>query len=146
MIRRPPSFTRTATLFPYTTLVRAVLLDGAIVIPDALRIDGHRRAQLAAVETAGLVDADSLQAEFLDARLQIIAQADAALVLAAAALMAGRPLVHAAENMAAEKGGRIAPRLVFRLLGRRSLFHGLGHAYGFPSFLDRKSTRLNSSH
>src|SRR3546814_6413109 len=58
------------------------LLDGAIVIPDALRIDDHRRAQLAAVETAGLVDADSLQAEFLDARLQIIAQADAALVLA----------------------------------------------------------------
>src|SRR3546814_4482081 len=49
--------------------------------------------------------------------------------------MAGRPLVHAAENMAAEKGGRIAPRLVFRLLGRRSLVHGIGHAYGFPSFL-----------
>src|SRR3546814_1529606 len=33
------------------------LLDGAIVIPDALRIDEHRRAQLAAVETAGLVGA-----------------------------------------------------------------------------------------
>src|SRR3546814_19495540 len=114
------------------------LLDGAIVGPDALRIGDHRLAQLAAVETAGLVDADSLQAEFLDARLQIIAQADAALVLAAAALMAGRPLVHAAENMAAEKGGRIAPRLDFRPLGGRSLVHGRGHAYGFPS-LDRKS-------
>src|SRR3546814_14302864 len=106
MIRRPPRSTRTDTLFPYTTLFRSLgiqhqtsypaalhkvslqnllgLLDGAIVIPDALRIDDHRRAQLAAVETAGLVDADSLQAEFLDARLQIIAQADAALVLAAA--------------------------------------------------------------
>src|SRR3546814_1904039 len=118
MIRRPPRSTRTDTLFPYTTLFRS------------LRIDDHRRAQLAAVETAGLVDADSLQAEFLDARLQIIAQADAALVLAAAALMAGRPLVHAAENMAAEKGGRIAPRLVFRLLGRRSLVHGIGHEIG----------------
>src|SRR3546814_15576175 len=103
MIRRPPRSTRTDTLLPYTTLFRS-LLDGAIVIPDARRIDDHRRAQLAAVETAGLVDADALQAEFLDARLQIIAQADAALVLAAAALMAGRPLVHAAENMAAEIG------------------------------------------
>src|SRR3546814_13302907 len=102
MIRHTPRSTRTDTLFPYTTLFRSKvslqnllgLLDGAIVIPDALRIDDHRRAQLAAVETAGMVDADSLQAEFLDARLQIIAQEDAALVLAAAALMAGRPTAH----------------------------------------------------
>src|SRR3546814_17479535 len=43
MIRRPPKFTRTDTLFPYTTLVRSDLCDDAVV-------DEHRIARAARAE------------------------------------------------------------------------------------------------
>src|SRR3546814_1596785 len=45
MIRRPPRSTRTATLFPYTTLFRSVLRDVRTVGADVA--DRHRLAGLA---------------------------------------------------------------------------------------------------
>src|SRR3546814_9235337 len=48
------------------------ILDRAVVIPDAFRIDHHGRTQLAAVEAAGLVDPHPLEAELLHPRLQVV--------------------------------------------------------------------------
>src|SRR3546814_12848586 len=50
------------------------ILDRAVVIPDAFRIDHHGRTQLAAVAAAGLVDPHPLEAELLHPRLQVVAQ------------------------------------------------------------------------
>src|SRR3546814_14406721 len=44
MIRRPPRSTRTDTLFPYTTLFRSVLADGAVA--DELGVPGVDLAQV----------------------------------------------------------------------------------------------------
>src|SRR3546814_6972084 len=46
MIRRPPRSTRTATLFPYTTLFRAGLVPGPAVAPRALVGDLPRQASV----------------------------------------------------------------------------------------------------
>src|SRR3546814_7586531 len=43
MIRRPPSSTRTDTLFPYTTLFRSSLVFPRLMIPD---VQGRSRHQL----------------------------------------------------------------------------------------------------
>src|SRR5687767_15106494 len=75
------------------------VLGRAHAVPHALGIDDHAGPELAAVEAARGVDADILQAQLLGARLHVVAQALGALALAAAARMALRPLVGAAEHM-----------------------------------------------
>jgi hypothetical protein len=70
-----------------------------VAVPDLLRIDHHGRAKLAAVEAQRLVDADAVEAKFLGARLQVVAQPLRPLPLAAAAGMTLRPLVHAAKDV-----------------------------------------------
>src|SRR3546814_9255254 len=97
-------------------------LDRAVVIPDAFRIDHHGRTKLAAVEAAGLVDPHPLEAEFLHPRLQVVAQPDRPLGLAAAALVTRRTFVHAAEDVTAEKGFRVTIGGHFGTLARHGPF------------------------
>src|SRR5688572_3115368 len=84
------------------------VLDGAVGVPDLLGIDHHGGAELAAVEAQRLVDAHAVEAELLGARLHVVAQPLRALLLAAAARMALRPLVHAAEHVRLVIGRGIA--------------------------------------
>src|SRR5216684_2023392 len=72
---------------------------GRAGIPDAFGIDEDAGPQLAAVEAAGAVDAHVLEAEVLGAAFHVVAQRLAALLRAAAARMAGRAPVGAAEDM-----------------------------------------------
>lgn len=123
--RLAPDTNGRSSLFSRTLLVRmqhqpldAAVLDemtlkdlvdiagAAIVIPHAFGIDHHVRAKLAAVEAAGGVDTDVREAELLGTDLHVAAQLLAALLAAAAAGMAGRPRVSAAEDVVAvEKRG-----------------------------------------
>src|SRR6185437_9140753 len=73
----------------------------AIAVPDAFGIDHHGGAELAAIETARGVDAHIGKPELLGAHLHVIAQLLAALLAAAAARMAGRPGIGAAEDVLA---------------------------------------------
>src|SRR5262245_31296848 len=66
-------------------------------IPDAFGIDHHGRAEFAAIEAAGRVDAHVVESELLGARLHVVAQLLRALLLAASARMPGRTLVRATE-------------------------------------------------
>src|SRR5262249_57154712 len=66
---------------------------------DALGIDHHRRSELAAIKAARGIDAHVLQSKRPCLVLHVVAQGFAALVRAAAARMAGRPLVGATEDM-----------------------------------------------
>src|SRR5882672_11146757 len=84
-------------------------------VPDTFGIDHHGRPEFAAVETTGLIDADIMEAELLRARLHIIAQLLRALLLAAAARMPGRTLVHAEEDMDAIVGRGIVLTAIWRL-------------------------------
>src|SRR5688572_5036649 len=84
------------------------VLDGAVGVPDLLGIDHHGGAELAAVEAQRLVDAHAIEAELLGAPLHVVAQPLRALLLAAAARMALRPLVHAAEHVRLVIGRGIA--------------------------------------
>src|SRR3546814_19464922 len=79
------------------------ILDRAVVIPDAFRIDHHGRTKLAAVEAAGLVDPHPLEAEFLHTPLQVVPQPDRTLALPAAALLTRRHLMHDDEEGPPEK-------------------------------------------
>src|SRR5262245_51034586 len=83
-------------------------------VPDAFGIDHHGRPELAAIETAGGIDADIVKAEFLGARLHVVAQLLRPLLLAAAPRMAGRALVRAAEDMDAIVEGGVIPPAVGR--------------------------------
>src|SRR3546814_12435756 len=57
MIRRPPRSTRTATLFPYTTLFRSIG-DGAALIRRRPDIREAERALAAATARVGIATAD----------------------------------------------------------------------------------------
>src|SRR4051794_7462377 len=72
---------------------------GRAAIPDAFGIDHQVRPQLAAVETGGAVYAHVLQPQRLGAGLHVVAQRLAVLLRAAAARMAGRAAVGAAEDV-----------------------------------------------
>src|SRR3546814_20942504 len=91
---------------------------------DLFRIDHHGRTQLAAVEAAGLVDPHPLEAELLHPRLQVVAQPDRPLGLAAAALVTRRTFVHAAEDVTAKKGFRVHLGGHFGARARPGLFPG----------------------
>src|SRR3546814_13817406 len=100
MIRRPPSSTRTDTLFPYTTLFRSLAIDGMLpALDDMARelgaAEGNRRQYVVAV------------------------------------------------YLLANGLGCLVPGAFADRFGRRPL---LLLSLGSYAALDRKSTRLNSSH
>ena len=70
---------------------------GFVMIPGAFGVDDHGRAEFAALEAAGTVDANIFDAEFFGAGFHIIAQFDGAAGTAAAARMIRRPRVLTAE-------------------------------------------------
>src|SRR5690606_27958270 len=80
---------------------------GPTGVPDAFRIDDDGRPELAAVEAAGVVDADIADAELLRLLLHIGPQLFRALLAAATPRMAGRARVGAAENVLVVKQRRI---------------------------------------
>src|SRR3546814_1581333 len=55
MIRRPPSSTRTDTLFPYTTLFRSKLKPGAIVVGTVVEVRGDVVVINAGLKSEGIV-------------------------------------------------------------------------------------------
>src|SRR3546814_1953827 len=54
MIRRPPRSTRTDTLFPYTTLFRSPIQDGAVELPNISVIFRAPLAQLLGIRAVGV--------------------------------------------------------------------------------------------
>src|SRR3546814_14664500 len=129
MIRRPPRSTRTDTLFPYTTRFRsAVDRDAAVRNQLARGRAGHGEAHA--------VD-DVVQAGF--EQLQQ--------VLAGVALP-GRGLLVVVAELALEQAVDALDLLLLTQLGGvvgQLAATGVGRAV-LAGFLDRKSTRLNSSH
>src|SRR3546814_1053557 len=122
MIRRPPRSTRTDTRFPYTTRFRSVYL---------YRSDLARRAPrwLAALQDlSGRIGAETMQR--LNARVKLDRETGAQ--VAADWLGIDAP----------EGGGR-AQRIWRRTVEHLAL---VGISLGLALLLDRKSTRLNSSH
>src|SRR3546814_8283771 len=95
MIRRPPRSTRTDTLFPYTTLFRALLALGFEAIDQQRVIErfalaamapaiGRQRRELVVVEAARIVQqaSDQRALAILVAAARDVSQQDAGLVLA----------------------------------------------------------------
>jgi len=72
-------------------------------IPDAFRIDDHGRAELAAVEAAGIIDARAGDFQFFDPLFHVIAQVFGVFFSAAATCMAGFAAVGATEYVLPEK-------------------------------------------
>src|SRR3546814_10063401 len=107
MIRRPPRFTRTYTLFPYTTLFRSGRDD-----PPRPRAGPPRPVPAAAPSVLHRIAGDLPRLRPVPGQLAVVG--------GDAAGGAGVPVAHP---------------------GR-----GAGAARGVPEALDRKSTRLNSSH
>src|SRR3546814_9277634 len=135
MIRRPPRSTRTDTLFPYTTLFRSRLvaaLERAIALEQmddvAVRIAEHLHFDVAGREDIFL-DQHAIVAERAGglalARLQRVGEL-------LRSIDAAHPLAAAARDRLDEH--RLADRI------------GLGLQVIGVLILDRKSTRLNSSH
>src|SRR3546814_10873104 len=124
MIRLPPGSTRTDTLFPYTTLFRSLAGAGRIIAIDT------RAAPLERARAFGATDV--VQAAIDDPRHE-------ALVDRIRAMTGGRGVDHAFEAT-----GIAALAFTPLLLARTG-----GNAIqvsGAPGEVDRKSTRLNSSH
>src|SRR3546814_6371038 len=120
MIRRPPRSTRTDTLFPYTTLFRSI---GTI----DLAMPGARSRAVDALAAASAIADDNNFGHILTAICEM-ARAHPDIEVAAVALIdAATPQV----------GDQAIHQLSLELM-----FHG----EELPSAIDRKSTRLNSSH
>src|SRR3546814_19600071 len=111
MIRRPPRSTRTATLFPYTTLFRAMPLPPDITGP----LDDPERYQTTYAQEPGSVAAPTAGLHLTSALLDAIRAA----------------------------GATIAPVELVVGLGT---FRPMASDQVEDHDIDRKSTRLNSSH
>src|SRR3546814_3190677 len=120
MVRRPPISTRTYTLLPYTTLFRSIA-------------DGGERSRPAVAHLAD-DDGTTVQADADAQRLrQVVRQAAVQLV---------ERLRHAARRFEG-----VAAALLDALLDAEQRHHAVAdELVDAPSGLDRKSTRLNSSH
>src|SRR3546814_16108827 len=132
MIRRPPSSTRTDTLFPYTTLFRSDLaLAGASRKSEPFSKGGlmRRRTLLAAVPAAALLPTAGLAEGPKSKAAPATPKADASTppVWEAGADRFVRPDVHGGDRVI---GASFASRTA---------------AYGLSGAADRKSTRLNSN-
>src|SRR3546814_9896157 len=134
MKRRPPRVTRTDNLFPDTTLFRSVV--GGCEIRSPVSITGVRGTQLRVHVNVqgsrsevleGVAGLNSQQAE--STRLR---QGQGAAVNRSGELQPVRPLLPAPALPAPERGGS----------GWQTSFPPIP---GARSYLDRKSTRLNSS-
>jgi hypothetical protein len=78
--------------------------EGVQAVPDAFRVQDGAGAAFAAVEAAGLVDADAFNFEFLHARFEVVADFFGAFAGAVAALVALWPAVAADEDVGFEEG------------------------------------------
>src|SRR3546814_7721958 len=129
MIRRPPRSTRTATLFPYTTLFRS-LGDYAVEVEQPAQVE---------IDEARNVDREAVAAH--DRALQFLARKQ--IHRRQADLLAQR---HHAEDRrgaaAAQRRDRKARRSGSADCFDRMVDPALGQ---LEDLLDRKSTRLNSS-
>src|SRR3546814_10024540 len=128
MIRRPPRSTRTDTLFPYTTLFRSVLQ----CITDFDEPESDFAMLRRVVETTGLPMSFSL--------MQMPHAPDRWRSVLAMTEQANRDGLH--------MKGQVFPRPLGAILGLRLAwnFFSFSPSYEKIAALDRKSTRLNSSH
>src|SRR3546814_1353955 len=135
MIRRPPRSTRTDTLFPYTTLFRSARRSGDMVL---------LRAQAThfgfAVDAVSSVRLDELRCSSTALR-EALALPD----LAHAAELLGRPYRIVGGVRRGLQLGRTLNMPTANINLRRPPALRLG-VYAVTARIDRKSTRLNSSH
>src|SRR3546814_9035434 len=124
MIRRPPRTTRTDTLFPYTTLFRSIVGEGQILLARRQAVDLIGAAQATQQEGDGVAEADA-----------ILFQSEEIIALAVGDLH-GRDEVEQAVVLIVNGAptaphGELQRAVLVEIVERR---------------IDRKSTRLNSSH
>src|SRR3546814_1392190 len=137
MMRRPPRSTRTDTLFPYTTLVRSPLRIGLI---DSGGAGSHPALRDTELHAWGC-DGKPVPAEHGTAIASLLAAA----TLYSADIYCGEPAGGSATAFAAAMAWLTreqVPVINVSLVGPDNLL--LRRAT--ESMLDRKSTRLNSSH
>src|SRR3546814_5580849 len=123
MIRRPPRSTRTDTLFPYTTLFRSGRDRGIATI--SARID---------LETERAIDAEVVPVGDKDEGTPVRGRAEAG--------DDGGPIGGDLKPVEALEVGGVAELRAILESGRAAEVDDVGHGL----LLDRKSTRLNSSH
>src|SRR3546814_1339129 len=144
MIRRPPRSKRTDTLFPDTTLFRSVVIadaedDDAAAHPVAREIDDGVGDRLAVGHM------DMLVVERLELGEEEVEVGDLALQPVDLDEIADAIGAHEGDD---DARGDIAERALQREADRERAGAERGDEAGRldPEFLDRKSTRLNSSH
>src|SRR3546814_10241566 len=141
MIRRPPRSTRTDTLFPYTTLFRSGRLGAVVVIFFDLRLTGLHQMDVGGSILSGREQSqvvpppDQCPNGHLPTQLEIVERAP----------VDGAAARKLAKDCAAWKQ-ESACKAMRLILGRP--IAGLQPAMHdqMPAPVDRKSTRLNSSH
>src|SRR3546814_6616083 len=137
MIRRPPRSTRTDTLFPYTTLCRDHGFHPAFLLPDQPR---HRGGD----DDEGKEGQESEVGEIAGMDETVIIDADRDPLHHLEGVAAGFHPLPVTADLRPRAGAPLAP-----FLGRfgGTVVHGVSDAQtGARVSLDRKSTRLNSSH
>src|SRR3546814_3230164 len=127
MIRRPPRSTRTDTLFPYTTLFRSGEPSTHLIKPEPDRFPGLAANEAFCLALARAVGLDAAMAEWR--------------------AVAGKPY------LLVTRYDRLGPEGSTIRLHQEDFAQALGvpsnrkyASEGGPTFRDRKSTRLNSSH
>src|SRR3546814_986615 len=156
MIRRPPRSTRTDTLFPYTTLFRSLCTDRAAgLIEDIL--EGGEGGN--GIDALNWLDANSVAELIADEHPQIIATILVHLERdrsSAVLALLNERLRNDVMLRIATFGG-VQPAALHELTdvlngmlsgqgAQRSKMGGVRTAAEILNFIDRKSTRLNSSH
>src|SRR3546814_3078708 len=137
MIRRPPRSTRTDTLFPYTTLFRSwIVAQGGVVHREVDRVEPEAVDSPVEPEARD-VEQGVLHRRIVDIEIGLAAEKIVQIILPAAGVEAPR--------------GAAEHRLP--VVGRCAVGPGVGPAIpdrlgvgAIGAALDRKSTRLNSSH
>src|SRR3546814_6295456 len=133
MIRRPPRSTRTDTLFPYTTLFRSIAFE---------RVEHRVEKRLRKNRRSEIADAGRVDAIMVAALGGVAAGRDGQAAFERLAHL-GALLARDGEELGVVVGGEVA-----REAGVDVLLAGpaLPLGQGTTAQLDRKSTRLNSSH
>src|SRR3546814_2000164 len=160
MIRRPPRSTRTDTLFPYTTLFRSDLV--SVRFQNEFTMTTGDKVQYMDVSPRQIVSVAAALIPFLehdDANRALMGsnmQRQAVPTLRAEKPLVGtgierRVAVDPGNAIQAKRGGVVekvdAARIVIRVNDEETASGAAGvDIYNLVTYMDRKSTRMNSSH
>src|SRR3546814_6364033 len=149
MIRRPPRSTRTATLFPYTTLFRAQPSGWAMGRPGRSEASGLRCDRLLEVIVTHCSLLCQVEADFGElfrwhSLVEDVAPGFPAFGLAAGEALPDRVFAEVGSRALAQVRRAAGPAICCRIVGQ-SRADGIELDIAMAA-QDRKSTRLNSSH